>query len=416
MITARLRTSLRTLWRVWPQPWIVLGVFAAFGLPLVCQYSIDQFFPIGFLFIASAATLYGIYRVAWFHPMASTEYRRFLALSPWTGHEPLPQGPIHLVWQDVLLLSLLSITAWSTVFETPMMVLVIPFSFLFIYLASLIYYLWMGERHVECFLLMSGIALVVRLMLHPVAMAIAIAAVYSVACFGIRRQLVTLANEDPTECFSKSDDSSLTRKAVTLAWPWKQLFPENSSLWPTRSMTLAMACVVGWCFHVTMWIPLGTSTLHYWRISENEFLEGPAFDLYQFKQESLAEFEKEFEDIVPAFYFVFVMVALFWHLAHFLGPYRAPINPLGRLLTGRWVIPRYDRVFLAPLAATVVAVVLPLLLGWYGIPLLWRYPLALVVVVLALRNVGPELSDWHLTGEHRLTPGMFVSRDQFLRG
>lgn len=412
MIAARLRTPFRTLWRVWPRPWIVLEGCGLFGLLLWWQYTFAKFIPVGFPLLAIAATLYGYYRVAWFHPMASVEYRRFLALSPWNGHEPLPQGPIHLVWQDVLLLSLLAIASWFAVFATPMLVLVIPFAFLGIYLISLIYYLWLGKRTVECFLLVAGIALTVRLMLHPVAMVIAIAALYTVAYFGIRRQLVALANEDPTESFSKTDDSSLIRNAETLAWPWKQLFPASSSFWPTRSMTVAIACLMGWCFHVAMWIPFGIDSLSFLRNSQNEFHVNSTLTFSEVQQSML----QELEEIVPFLYSFLVMIGLFWHLAHFLGPYRAPINPLGRLLTLRWVIPGYDRVFLAPLAATVAAVVFPLLLGWYGIPLLWRYPLALVVVVLALRNVGPELSDWHLTGEHRLTPGMFVSRDQFLRG
>lgn len=178
-------------------------------------------------------------------------------------------------------------------------------------------------------------------------------------------------------------------------------------------MTLAIACLAGWLFHVVMWFPVGAATLESLRHSDHMLPEDSANNLVQFREELI---EQLLGGAVPGFYVLLVITALSWHLAHFLGPYRAPINPLGRLLTGRWVIPGYDRVFLAPLAATIVAVLLPPLLGWYGMPLLWRYPLALTVVVLALRNVGPELSDWHLTGEHRLTPGMFVSRDLFLRG
>lgn len=217
MIAARLRTSIRTLWRVWPQPWIVLGGFSCFGLLLLWQYRIDRYFPFGFMLTASAAAFYGFYRVAWFHPMASLEYRRFLALSPWTGKEPLPQGPIHLVWQDILLLSLLTIATWFAVFATPIMVVVIPLIFSFTYLIGVCYYLWDGKRIVECFLLVAGMALAVRMMLHPVAMVVTIAALYAVAYFGIRRQLVTLANEDPADTFSKSDDFSITQYVRTLA-------------------------------------------------------------------------------------------------------------------------------------------------------------------------------------------------------
>jgi len=40
----------------------------------------------------------------------------------------------------------------------------------------------------------------------------------------------------------------------------------------------------------------------------------------------------------------------------------------------------------------------------------------MINVVGVTRNVGPELSDWQLMGEHRLSPGFFISGRSYLRG
>lgn len=82
-------------------------------------------------------------------------------------------------------------------------------------------------------------------------------------------------------------------------------------------------------------------------------------------------------------------------------PYRPPINLLGRLATGRLIIPGYDKVFVSPLAAAVGVPLLAWQLTGLGLPAKLVMPVA-AAAGLYLVLAGPPLyPDWHLTGHHR---------------
>ena len=55
---------------------------------------------------------YAVYRVAAFHPAFRTDYYEWLRGTPWTSRKPLPLGPIHVVWQDLLMLAVLLALTW----------------------------------------------------------------------------------------------------------------------------------------------------------------------------------------------------------------------------------------------------------------------------------------------------------------
>jgi hypothetical protein len=100
------------------------------------------------------------------------------------------------------------------------------------------------------------------------------------------------------------------------------------------------------------------------------------------------------------------MFAVLIRLLAYIGPYRPPISFWGRILTGRWIIPGYDYVFLAPLCTLLVA-----LLGWRAALLAgpdhWGivvYPLATAAVLIVALNMSPSLGQWSLTGHHRIAP------------
>ena len=89
----------------------------------------------------------------------------------------------------------------------------------------------------------------------------------------------------------------------------------------------------------------------------------------------------------------------------YCGNYWPPISILGRLTTGRLLLPRYDRVFVAPLLAFVV-----LFTGLsYSLENrttgTWDMPLVLTVCLWLNLCLGPKLLDWRLTGGHRLFLG-----------
>lgn len=95
----------------------------------------------------------------------------------------------------------------------------------------------------------------------------------------------------------------------------------------------------------------------------------------------------------------------------YLGSYRPPIGIWGRIMTGRWIIPGYDYVLLAPLCILLVELLggvagsraAPATAGdsGYGLAI---YPLATAAALIVALNMGPSLPEWRLTGHHRIVP------------
>jgi hypothetical protein len=98
----------------------------------------------------------------------------------------------------------------------------------------------------------------------------------------------------------------------------------------------------------------------------------------------------------------------FSYLRHHLPP----ISLWGRIWTLRWIVPGYDQVFVAPLAAVLVAILAPYFLWRIGLPHEIALPAVLTVVLWIVLGTGPSLQRWRLTGSHRIVPMM--SKQQFI--
>jgi hypothetical protein len=97
-------------------------------------------------------------------------------------------------------------------------------------------------------------------------------------------------------------------------------------------------------------------------------------------------------------------------LVTYLTGHKPPINFWGRLWTFRWIIPGHDKVFLGPLAAVLIGVLLPHVSVGHGLAPEIALPASLSVALLACFCIGPSLLDWHLTGQHRLVPGISLQQ------
>ena len=93
-------------------------------------------------------------------------------------------------------------------------------------------------------------------------------------------------------------------------------------------------------------------------------------------------------------------------LATYSAGYASPISLWGRLWTLRWIIPGYDRIFVAPLAVVLIGALLPEVLSLHGLDVEVAGPLSLSLALLAGLSIGPSLLNWRLTGQHRLVPGL----------
>jgi len=89
--------------------------------------------------------------------------------------------------------------------------------------------------------------------------------------------------------------------------------------------------------------------------------------------------------------------------------YWPPISFFGRIATGRFVIPGYDRVFVAPLCSLLICILLPKFLYNAGLSIDVFAPVTVTLALISIRTIGPTLRDWELTGQHRIVT-VFVNQ------
>jgi hypothetical protein len=335
------------------------AVEAAFAAP----GAINQQPKLGVLSLAAA--VYGLYRALAFHPAASTRYRAWLATTPWTHARPLPLGPIHLVLQDVLLVGLATAVGWG---PAGTRALIVPLAFLTGYLVPLALELAVTGEGFYAYAVGFGLGLVVRMLPDlPPALAAA-AATYVVALVGLRRSLRNFPWERP----GKPPASERTIGGNPLGWPFARLGPKFVDDWSIRLHNAALtSLLVGWWLHAVAalpWDPGDRWGLLLWAVLQGSW-------------------------VLPL-----------CRLGVYIAGYAPPISLLGRLATGRWLIPGYDQVFVAPLLAFWVGVSLPLFLRLVGLHELVAMPLTLALTLFVVLAVGPDLKTWRLTGRHRIVP------------
>jgi hypothetical protein len=106
------------------------------------------------------------------------------------------------------------------------------------------------------------------------------------------------------------------------------------------------------------------------------------------------------------------------------GAYRAPINPIVRIKTGKWIIPRYDYALIAPFICAAIVLVGPWALNSeFATPYainpndnlldrvghLFRYDVMVNMILLfaslLIVTFGrPSIVEWKLVGLHRYAP------------
>jgi hypothetical protein len=87
-----------------------------------------------------------------------------------------------------------------------------------------------------------------------------------------------------------------------------------------------------------------------------------------------------------------------------------PITLFGRIATGRLIIPRYDQVFMGPLAILIVTaliVALPV-----GTPLNVVWGVGVFAILLVATGMPPSLYRWQLTGAYRMVPAAILRGNQ----
>jgi hypothetical protein len=324
--------------------------------------------------LSAAAVLYACYRVSIFHPAVRPGYRGWLANTPWRFPQELPFGPVHLVAQDAAILGLMMLVAFPFYQWGALLILKV---FLVVYLLYLAVTFVVTEEWLAAYALAFAFGSMAYSWAKPWQFWSVTAVAYGIGMLGLRRSLRRfpwgwgddrpVGSGGPTK-FDRTPD---------VGWPFGRLGPETGGVQLPLGHGLVRALVLAWSAFVVL--AELTETL------------------------ALQHREAELHNAVPAY---IVAGFLVFGRITFYDPtrYRPPISLAGRFRTGRWIIPGYDQVFVAPLLAILAVVVLPPLLiridsGWTAANAITIGTAALVVL-----TVGPSYRRWALTGEHRIAP------------
>jgi hypothetical protein len=380
--------------KVWP-PALLVGIFfTVYGLvtgglwliePRGPYVTIDfsEFQEVAGLhkaLIGIAAAIYAMFRLLRFHPACNRAYATWLTLSPWTAGRPLPAGPVGPVWQDAAVIgALTAIGIWSRV--DPLIPLGI---FILVYLVGFTFLLIYVRQRAPCLVLGFLWPVLILPEAAGVMQIVILAAIAAVMWYGHIKSLKAF----PWKPFRKTPASLLqvdiriegigsataAGAQYNLGWPFLALSPKTQPPAISQRTNLALGALAGW-----------------W---------------------SFCVIEASQMNPLPEFILVFSIFAALSRLGIYYSGVLAPFNILGRIVTGRLIVPRFDRIFLTPLAVVLTGILGCIIVKRSG---QW-YPQAESCVIAAIWFVlfggGPTLRNWALTGQHRLRPPSRLSANK----
>ena len=368
----------RLLWAVLPRHPILAVMLGAIlvvglaidGVQIVLTSSVPDWVGVANIYgvrdfiLLLSCFMYGVARAA-FHPYPFDDYRNWLRTVPWNHPQPLPEGPVHLIPSDLFvivatfLLMLPGCRWW---------IALVPFAFLVPNMIALAVILWSTGPRLAVYVFLFGMGLALRLITAAPSLAGCIAiASYLPIYFGIDRSLARFPWTDTEETRQRRRPG---RRIGTLGWPVDQLlsFSEPDPPLNVRDH-IAISLLCGWFL---------------WALGNAIVPEDRAVGMV-------------------CIFAALILCAV--RLVLYLQHHRSPINLAGRILTGRWIIPGFDYVFLAPLACLFFGLFLPVKLRLDGVSWPVAAGLGITGAVAACLMMGPNLRKWRLTGRHWIVSG-----------
>jgi len=330
-----------------------------------------------------AAGILGVLRVVQRHPFFQEDYARWLALSPWRKGRPLPAGPVHLGFEDALLvLALTGLDArfgWGYAVKSPLCFL-LPYGLVsMVALAFLLrpyFYLIAGGLSAFCFVSPTGWGWV--------GLALGL---YAAVWIGNEWLLAHFP-------WTKPDGSvrALPKRFMTMRLQMQ-----------VEETPLVAAPAAGWPHTFLLDIPPGPRVGLCAGLALS-FLAG--WWLYALGHAMPRAFN---HDTVGGMAFIVLMAALVRLIIYCKGTL-PPISLFGRIFTGRWIQWQHDLVYLPSLASAGFAYGLYYSLediygnaGWSWTTEMsvcacaWMLGVGLAILLLA----PPTLRRWRLLGAIR---------------
>lgn len=380
-------------WYRWvmPIPGLTIGVLTLYfvfdGLILVFDAHVRRWNgilpeqnPPAVMLTCGLALAFGVFRVAFFHPVWRPEYRKWLENSPWTCRDPLPVGPVLPRPQDALILAALTLmslrmpnVSWGTV---PALYAV---SWLIVSTAT---FAISGPRPVA-YVLCAGFAGILRVVRDdPEIAGGLVVAMYLLGVVGHAFSLRRFRTWDLSwgeswgfDAFLSSNFESVQDLARNKlhGWPFDQLAPtlERRRILLSVRQGFWLALLAGWWFDSVM------------AFSE----PGP----WQAMTASVWS------------YIIGINLAAI-RVSIYVSGHVPPISVLGRLATGRWILPRYDQVFVPSICILAIMDVGPRLLREWNVAVVHGISAVIGLMVFIAVTMRPDLAEFQLTGSHRIEP------------
>jgi hypothetical protein len=313
------------------------------------------------IFLSFLSALYAYYRVRYFHPFYNSKYWQWLCLSPWSVDKPLPQGPVHLIWTDFMLLAVLVLLAYANI---PFYALSPIVAFLVVYLLIIVL-TFQAEQATFLILFFSLAPLTFYPFTNWYSAVLMLAILYIICYAGLYQSL----KEFPwnTKYWKINIVDEYKKQAIiqrVLGWPFKFL-----NIYDAPRVSCLEAFIL-------------SLLLTWWLHAISRFFSGaPVF---------------------PLFVILTINVAIFRWGPYVAGAYFPPISLMGRIFTGRLIIPKYDIVFTAPICILLAGTVLPLVLHRQGLDAVWNFEICFFLVFFLAFSLPPTLKKWRLTGAYRI--------------
>jgi hypothetical protein len=320
-----------------------------------------QTMTVRLLYLVIASLVYAICRATAHHPLCSIRYCQWLCRTPWSIDKPLPLGPVHLVWGDLVILMVLTLMAY---FNTPFALFLMTgpvIIFLSVYL--IIHWLTLGTQQVRIVLVSLFVApFAVYPFRNPYIVVTVLVALYVLCYIALQRFLRDFPWN--TKYWKADPVQELRKQAIrqrVIGWPFKFLNVHEAPGISVRA-ALVLTLLLTWWLHVIRWTV-----------------------------------DKPYH---LALLLLFVCLAALVRTMTYIGTYWPPISLLGRICTGRLIIPQYDKVFLAPICVVLAGTMLPFALA--GMSPVWSFELSFFATLFLALSLPPKLRDWRLTGPHRI--------------
>jgi hypothetical protein len=338
----------------------------------------------GVAILYTAAGLYGIHRARLFHPFFDHEYQDWLERTPWTVARPLPLGPIQLTWKDGVVLGALILLDRVLPEHESIRILCV---FLFCHVFTLLTAVALTGSSATIYLTWFLLGLVVLLWPRPWACAVSGAAAYLVVYEGVWGSLRNFPWERSFTPSRLSDQALRDGKdrPKPSGWPYDRLLCDPVEPSPVPSHWLD---AVIWSLLCGWWAFCLLSQVTNPRILDA--IRGPGFANT-------------------------VNLAILWRVLAYQRGYSSPISLAGRIATGRWIVPGYDVIYLAPILILFAFPAVLLTLRAWDAPSELGLPVCLAVAIFIALTTPPERRQWRLTGRHRMTSGLSKSNEEFVK-